>query len=75
MSNLRLLRTEIERIPVSQPLEKSKTIGEFYNLRGQEITGNRTARVDGIVLERFIDQGGKVLVKRSVGSTKPLKIY
>ena len=61
----------IERIPVSQPLEKSKTIGEFYNLRGQKLQGTGTARVDGIVLERFIDQGGKVLVKRSVGSTSP----
>ena len=54
----------LEQIPVSRSMEKSKSVREFYNLRGQKLQGNGALRVDGIVLERFIDQSGKVNVRR-----------
>ena len=61
----------IKQVHGSGPLEKSKAIGEFYNLRGQKLQGVGALHMDGVVLERATDQDGKVLVKRSVGSTSP----
>ena len=66
-----LASNRIGRTSIPGAMEKSKAVREFYNLRGQKLQGISASHVDGIVLERTIDQDGKVLVKRSIGSTSP----
>jgi hypothetical protein len=54
----------VERPSIARPLEKVKTVNEYYNLRGQKLRGFGKAHVDGIVFERTIGPNGTASVKK-----------
>jgi hypothetical protein len=56
--------SDLARFSATKVLDRTKPVCEYYNLRGQKLRTFGNSRVDGIVFERVIENGGVVSVKR-----------
>jgi fibro-slime domain-containing protein len=61
----------IKQVHASNSLETSKFVREFYNLRGQKLQRSGLSHINGVLIERAINQEGKVNLTRSISITIP----
>jgi fibro-slime domain-containing protein len=61
-----IVSARLERLSLRPVINSQRTVREFFNLRGQKLPLYGIKHADGIVLERIIEPGGKVDMRKKI---------